>query len=336
MLTRAAALSISFFKGWSSALLATVAAIFLASGPCAAPAQGAPPPEGTGIVRVLSTHDDWQIYITFYPAPGDKENLLKEAPVIILLHGDKENRLVWEGQRGLAPHLQEVGYAVITVDLRKHGQSTNVRVAGDSPAGGKNVEGANIHSEDFRNMVEQDLEAVKHFIYEQHQAKRLNMNKLGIVGAESSAAVAACFAAADWNKEPYDDAPSDEMKTRRGQDVRAIVLLSPPQKVKGLSFQQALGELRNPEWNVALLTLYGKRNRNDEAAIKAYRKLFDKTKANDDRIYLWGYNVNLRGSDLLGHKEISAEATILKFFAKHLGHLRDSDWRDRQSRLLRK
>src|SRR5262249_18699919 len=149
------------------------------------------------------------------------------------------------------------GCAVITVDLRKHGQSTNVaQVGGDSHATPKSSE-ASIQSSDYRNMVEFDLEAVKRFIQQQHQAKKLNMRKLGIVAAGSSVAVA------DWNKEPYDDAASEEMKTPRGQDVRAIVFLSPPSRVRGLSLMEAITAIRKPEWNIAFLTLYGKANRTD-------------------------------------------------------------------------
>jgi pimeloyl-ACP methyl ester carboxylesterase len=292
--------------------------------------------EGNRVERVLPTADDWQIYITYYPTFAQKEADAKKTPVIILLHGDKENRLVWEGEKGLAPRLQRDGFAVITVDLRKHGQSTNVgRASGDSPAGGKNTEGTNLTGDDYTGMVEQDLEAVKKFIFEQNQLKKLNMNKIGIVGAESSAAVAVCFAGNDWKKEPYDDAASEDMKTPRGQDVRALVLLSPPQKTKGILYTDALAEVRNPDYNVAFLTLYGKLNRADAAAINTHKRLFGNTKANKDRIYLIGYKTNLRGTDLLG-KQIDAESTIVEFFKLHLKDLKDSEWRDRQSRLLKK
>lgn len=293
--------------------------------------------EGARFERVLQTDDDWQIYITYYPAPGEKEGVTKESPVVVLLHGDKENRLVWEGEGRLASRLQQQGYAVITVDLRKHGQSTNVaRLAGDSPAGGKSTDGTNLHDVDYQNMVNFDMEAVKKFIYEQHQAKKLNMRKMAIVGAESSAAVALYYAVADWSKEPYDDAPSDELKTPRGQDVRALVLLSPAQKVKGLPLGEVVGAVRNPDWNIAFATMCGKLNRTDDKdAVAIHHKLFGTTKANEDRIYLIRYNTNARGTTLLGRKEIEAESTIIKFFAKHL-RLADSEWRDRQSRLTKK
>jgi pimeloyl-ACP methyl ester carboxylesterase len=311
-------------------------ALFGIMAPANPPALPAQPQEGNRVERVLPTGDDWQIYITYYPTLAEKESIAKNTPVVILLHGDKENRLVWEGEKGLAPRLQREGFAVLTVDLRKHGQSTNVgRASGDSPAGGKSTEGTNLQSADFGNMVDEDLEAVKKFIFEQNQAKRLNMNKIGIIAAESSAAVAVCFAANDWSKEPFDDAASDDMKTPRGQDVRALVLLSPPQKTKGIAFTEALAKVRNPDYNIAFLTVYGKLNKADTAAINTHKKLFSNTKANKDRIYLVGYKTNLRGSDLLG-KGIDAESTIIEFFKLHLKDLKDSEWRDRQSRLLKK
>jgi pimeloyl-ACP methyl ester carboxylesterase len=336
MFTRAAGYHESGLAGvrfWRLGAIALVAAIASSGLASRANAQDL----ATHIERVLQTDDDWQIYITYYQTMAKQENVAKNTPVVVLLHGDKGNRLVWEGERGLAPRLQKEGFAVITVDLRKHGQSSNVaRTAGDSPAGGKNTDGSNVQSSDYTNMVENDLPAVKKFIFEQNQQKKLNMNKMGIVGAEMSAAAAVCFAGDDWSKEPYDDAPSEDMKTRRGQDVRALVLLSPPAKTHGLRFTEALNAVRNPDWNVALLTLYGRLNKEDERAIKTHGKLFGATKANKDRIYLHGYKVNLRGTDLLAKREVDAETTIVEFFKIHLKDLKDSEWRDRQSRLLKK
>ncbi|HEV3302304.1 MAG TPA: hypothetical protein VG055_21800 [Planctomycetaceae bacterium] len=292
-------------------------------------------PPGAGVPRALQTDDGWGIYITYFAAPGDREAITKEAPVVVLLHGDKQNRLVYEGPRGLVSRLQERGCAVITVDLRKHGQSTNLAQVGGSPASGRSE--ATIQASDYRAMVDSDLEAVKKFIQQQHQLKKLNMRKTAIVGAGSSVAVAAAFAAADWNKEPYDDAPSDDMKTPRGQDVRALVFLSPPSRVRGLNLNEALNDIRNPDWNIAVLTLYGKANRNDaKDAVALDKKLSGTNKASKDRIRIVAVNVPSHGTDLLGLRDIDTEGAILKFFQLHLFDLRDSEWRDRQSRLVRK
>src|SRR5580700_3115735 len=86
-------------------LVSSPSATASAADPPAAPASAPAPSVGTP--RVLQTDDNWQIYITYYPAPGDRESITKEAPVVVLLHGDKqgENRLVYEGPRGLAARL---------------------------------------------------------------------------------------------------------------------------------------------------------------------------------------------------------------------------------------
>jgi pimeloyl-ACP methyl ester carboxylesterase len=321
----------------SCSLIALVGFALALSGEFARVIAADPPAtDKSGGMRVLPTDDNYQIYITYFPAPGDREAITKEAPVVVLLHGDKQNRLVYEGKGGLAARLQGLGFAVITVDLRKHGQSTNVaQVGGGSPASGRSE--ATVTAADYRAMVDSDLEAVKHYIHQRHQEKKLNMRKMGIVGAGSMVGVAAEFARADWNKEPYDDAPSEEMKTPRGQDVRAVVFLSPPARVRGLNLNEAITELRNPDWNIAFLTLYGKANRSDtKDAVALDKRLTGTSKASKDRVYLVPVNVPSRGTDLLGIRDIDTESAIIKFFERHLLKLRDSEWRDRQSRLNRK
>jgi pimeloyl-ACP methyl ester carboxylesterase len=299
--------------------------------------RAADPPPPTSTPRVVQTDDNWQIYITYFPAPGDREIITKEAPVVVLLHGDKQVRLVYEGPRGLATRLQEAGCAVISVDLRKHGQSTNVAQGGGSTAGNGRTPEATIQTSDYRNMAEFDLESVKRFIQTLHQTKKLNMRKMGIVAAGSSVGVAAAFAAADWNKEPYDDAPAEDMKTPRGQDVRALVFLSPPARVRGINLNEAINELRNPDWNIAFLTVYGKANKTDAKDAAAINKrLLGTSKTSKERICVLDINVPSHGTDLLGMRDIDTEAAIIQFLRRHLFDLRESEWRDRQSRLVRK
>jgi pimeloyl-ACP methyl ester carboxylesterase len=314
---------------WAGSALLAGLTLLLAVGTTAQAADSRSP-------RVLQTDDNWGIYISYYPALGDRETITKEAPVVVLLHGDKDNRLVYEGARGLAGRLQEAGCAVITVDLRKHGQSTNVAQVGGEGSSPKNSE-ANIQAADYRNMVDFDMEAVKRFILQQHEAKKLNMRKLGIVAAGPSVGVAVAYAVADWLKEPYDDGPSEETKTPRGQDVRAMVFLSPPARVKGLNLNESVSAIRNPDWNIAFLTLFGKANRDDKKDSESFNKrLGGNGKTSKDRIYLVPVNVPSRGTDLLGIRDIDTEGAIIKFFKRHLFDLRDSEWRERQSRLVRK
>ncbi|MCA9061618.1 MAG: hypothetical protein KDA96_01085 [Planctomycetaceae bacterium] len=189
-------------------------------------AQSEPP----GEQQVLNA-GGWPIHISYFEASGSSST--KEAPVIILLagaEGDAKNvrtRRVWD-KTALA--LQKAGYAVVSVDLRKHGDS---KPAEATPAQMK------VGRIDYQAMVVEDLEAVKAFLLQQHQAEKLNIRKTGIVAARSSAMVAAGFAVSDWAKTPFPDAPRLEDRTPKGQDVRAILMLSPESAVPGLSGGQS-------------------------------------------------------------------------------------------------
>ena len=138
--------------------------------------------------ETVAAPDKFPIRFSYYPAIADKNPDGQEnAGVVILLHGEKGARINWDngsapaGQKTFPTVLQEQGYAVVTVDLRKHGQSV--------------VEGREdpIVPDDYAKMAAGDLKAVKDFIQTEHQAKKLNMGKMAVVGAGFSAAVAAAF-----------------------------------------------------------------------------------------------------------------------------------------------
>lgn len=273
--------------------------------------------------ETLRTEDGWPIHITYFPSPEEKK-----APVVVLLHGQGDDRLVWRQgpKRGLAERLQDHGYFVITVDLRKHGESRPP---------GQRRDAENLRPGDYRAMVNRDLEAVKKFIYEQHQQKKLNMRKMAIVAAEESAPIAVQYALMDWLKKPWPDAPTFAARTPRGQDVRALVLLSPKEAVPGILAARALRQLRNPAWGVSFLVMYGSRNNRDvEKAANNVYKIVSGPPANADRTYLQPFDVPLQGTDLLGQSQLEGrpEAYILSFLDEHLKQLPDP-WEDRESPL---
>jgi hypothetical protein len=190
-------------------------------------------------------------------------------------------------------------------------------------------------------MVDNDLEAVKEFLFKEHQAKTLNMNKTAIVASETSTAIAACFTASDWLKRPYPDGPTPESSTPRGQDIRALVFLSPEPNVRGVPTNQALLQLRNPDWRIASLTCFGTL---DAAGAADAKKIFTKLggtmarKENDPAVKekeLVSYPFKFRGTDLLSKKEINCEADILLFLDTYLKKL-PGEWRDRKNRLTGK
>lgn len=265
--------------------------------------------------ETLVTKDSHEIKITYF-----KSAAREEAPVVILLHGKGGNRLIW---KSFAEQLQKVDFAVITVDLRGHGDST-----GGSDASGKKSEGPK--KGDYLAMVVQDLEAVKKFIYEEHQNKQLNMNKLGIVAADVTTPVAIAYAEFDWEKLPYDDAPTLEQRTPKGQDVRALALLSPEGNVPGLGTNKTLAVIRTLK--LPVLICVGSKSPGDMSQAKKMHEILAPKKEGFDQIYFEPYDSKLRGTDLLG-KGLKVEQHLFTFLKKHVKEV-TSPWRDRKSPLL--
>ncbi len=281
--------------------------------------------------RVLTTDDGGALHITYYKSPGDRE-----SPVVVLLHMKDSSRFVWGGENGFARKLQKNGFAVITVDLRFHGQSKVGGAVGTSnvnQGGGKKKDkkkaGLDLRPGDFEAMAEIDMEAVKGFIKDEHQAENLNMNKMGIVGPEMGASIAAAYAAIDWSKEPYDDGPPGA-QTPRGQDVRALVLISPQEKYHGMAMAKVITELKDPALDIAFLICCGSEAQDRKESEKIY-KMAATPELNKNRMYFKSYDkVRLIGTDLLD-KTQDLEERMLAFFDKHLKKL-DAPWRNRESR----
>jgi len=301
-----------------SALLAIIFCLMAVS---SVPAQSQTPKvDLTKQDKVLTAKDGWQIYATYYPS--DKG---ENAPVVILLHAKGSSRQVW--QNGFAERLQKLGYAAVTVDLRKHGQST-------TPPGGGTAQSSNdLKPNDYSAMVAFDLEAVKNFLLEEHQKKNLNIRKLAIIAPEMSAPLAMNYTALDWLKRPYPDASSLAARTPRGQDVRALVLISPESSLPRFSTGRATQQLKNPVWNIAIFLGAGSKDSEGAAQVNKLYKQVAAFGKNDQRMYKQLPNSKDRGTDLI-FKERKFMGLILAFLEKHLKGLDDA-WMDRRSRLER-
>ena len=116
---------------------------------------------------VLPSGDGWPIHCTYFESSAGKES----ACVILLTStaGDGDasarNRRVWQPT---AVELQKAGFAVITVDLRKHGDSIPVGPDGN-PLPVKMV------NADYPIMASGDLGSVKAFLLSEHQREACAM-----------------------------------------------------------------------------------------------------------------------------------------------------------------
>ncbi len=281
------------------------------------------------MAETIMAPDMFPTRFSYYPALADKNpDGLSEAPVVILLHGDKGSRLNWDnlsspaGKPPFPAVLQEQGFAVVTVDLRKHGQSV--------------VEGREdpLQSEDYGKMAGLDLKLVKDYLQIEHQAKKLNMGKLAIVGAGFSAPVATAFAEFDWLQPPHDDATIPAKRTPRGHDVKAVVLLSPDAAAGRLQTNKSLVFLNKQ--NLAFLFIVGKQDAADKGSAKnCYKACGGGTKKAEKRVYLLEPDMKDRGTDLFGKAPQLVEVPVLTFLDEHLKKLTTVPWVDRRSRLER-
>lgn len=169
----------------------------------------------------LEAKDGVPIKATYYAS-----KLKKKAVPIIMLHG-------WEGNRGeyhaLALVLQKQGYSVIAPDLRGHGQSLRYK---DASGEWQEFELGRMQKIDIEKMV-LDVEAAKQFLMEKNNAGELNIEALCVMGAHLGGTIAMKWSVVDWNVRSL---PS----FKQGQDVKAMILLSPVDQFKGVNTRDPL------------------------------------------------------------------------------------------------
>ncbi len=201
-------------------------------GAAAAGQRPAPPPTKPGAkkperpqpkVVTLTTADGVAIRTMYFPS--DKG---KEAVPVILMHE-------WQGQAspyaGLVKALWDAGCAVVVPEFRGHGGSKEQEVAGRK----REFDVSRMGKADVMSMITGDLEAVKKFLVEENNAQRLNLNALTLVGVREGAILAAHWAVRDLNF------PSVGA-LKQGQDVKAMVLISPERVIKGLALDETAND----------------------------------------------------------------------------------------------
>ncbi len=303
-----------------------LAAFVFLAGPASAQApKAAQGGKELGRTMVL-TSSGWPIHATYFEATPSS----KEAPVVILIPGaegqgvkDARNRRVWEKT---ATELQRKGYAVVTVDLRKHGDSLPAEEAANSPA-------LRPATGDYELMAGSDLEAVKDFLLAEHENGRLNVRKLGIVSVGSSTMVAAAFTIGDWSKKPFEDAPTPALKTPRGQDVRALMMISPKATVKGLNTTAVLRTVKTLPVAVNILASSSNKQEARDAE-KVFKAVDLKLEGAKDARKLTLVPVDASAERFLEGKEAETTGKLIsEFLDVHLKALPEP-WRTRKSKLL--
>ena len=292
------------WPAWSAALL--LACVVSWPNPCQGAQQKKPPSREDVTLR---TKDGVNLRCAYYPGTQGRNTV-----PVILLHtwkrqGAEFNRLV--------KFLRDNGHhwAMIVPDLRGHGKSTTRTMhVGGRP---EEIILDRMGPNDIRDMFRYDLEAIKKFLMQKHNAGELNIELLCVIGAEMGATVAVNWAALDWN---WPQLPT----YKQGQDVRALVLLSPPRTFKGVRTQQALNH-RSVRSLLSVMIIHGQRDATE--ARKIHNSLHRWHDPEQKDLELVSVDSANQGARLLD-KTVALQ--IAQFIQRELVDLKDRyPWRER-------
>jgi pimeloyl-ACP methyl ester carboxylesterase len=288
------------------------------------PPKGPPDPEDVS----FTTRDGVLIKGTYWE-PEEPE---KDTVPVILLHGYGGKRQEFDA---LGKLLQSDGHAVLSIDLRGHGGSTTkkapLKEADDV------LDPKKFGKADYVNMV-LDVRAAKNFLTDKHKEGQLNIEKLCIVGAEMGAIVAQYFALDDLSRPVVPN-----VLFKDGQDVRGLVLLSPPRQHGGLTSAAVMKSPAVRGSFVSKMIIVGKNDPGlDDAnklhsSVQKYHAKVPEGADPDDRaarldLFFQTPDTSLQGTKLLA-KGLNVDKMIRQFIDLRLvKKSAEIPWRARESR----
>jgi pimeloyl-ACP methyl ester carboxylesterase len=267
---------------------------------------------------MLDTKDGVIIHCTYYPGPEKKTTV-----PLILLHD-------WDGSRTdlhtLANFLQQtLGHAVIVPDLRGHGTSVRLRNSE------KPIERDKMNKLGIESMM-LDVEAVKSYLLQRNNEEKLNIEQLGVLGVGFGGTLALNWAVRDWQVR---NLPTYKM----GQDVKALILISPRQTFKGVNVNPALKNSLILS-RISLLLAVGTQDAARHADAKRIFKAFEGARGDDvaerdkDAVRMYEADTTLQGIDLLYDRELRVPEWIAGCIKTRLvDRATDFPWTDRTSPL---
>lgn len=252
-------------------------------------------PRAAPVEEQLTARDGVQLAATYLPGAKGKNTV-----PVVLLHAYKGDRRDYER---LAGRLQSQGHAVLVPDLRGHGASTRT-------TSGAAITLANVN---YQAMAMYDMEAIVRHLVEKNNRQELNLDALCVVGAEMGAAVATAWAAIDW---------SQPAGSAWGQDVKALVLLSPKYAFRNLKLSDAL---RSPavSRDLSVLILAGKENGRALAEANRLHAVFaashgEPTSQERQDLFFGRLDTPLQNTDLLADEKLGVTAAIVEFIDRRL------------------
>jgi len=310
--------------GWTVVVLACycAAGLSIAAAQRTRSLKKVPPPKNI----TLDTSDGVKLGATYYAS-----SLGQEAVPVVILHDYKESRAVFNSlARSLqnpSAESQQDSVAVLTVDLRGHGDSTSLV---DFNGRRYELDAARLKPADFQDMVRFDMKAVRKFLVKKNDGRELNLNKLCLVGSGMGANVAITWAAVDWSWPPL-------AVGKQGQDVKALVLVSPKWSYRGLPM---LRPVKHPAIRelLSIFIAYGQHDSKSSKDAKILFKNFEKYHPEPPRdqlrekkdLFMFPLPTKLQGTRLLTDPDFGMLPVLEKFIDFRLTK-KDFEWTARRA-----
>jgi len=214
----------------------------------------------------LRSFDGTPLAASFYPS-----KLGSSAPVVMLVHEMGRSRKDFEDAvqelkgQGLAEHLQSLGYAVFSMDLRWQGQNPRRALTANE-----------------RPKLMEDLQAGYFFLVDRHNRGDLNLAKLGVIALGDGANLAAGWAFQPGAAVTIEGRPSD---------LSALAVISPNPEGFGYVLGHVVASLAT---RVPLLLLAGERDNPSKDAVQSVRQLVERSRLNKVEFFpssLHGYKL---------------------------------------------
>jgi pimeloyl-ACP methyl ester carboxylesterase len=256
----------------AAGMAANAAGPVFGEGPAAVAPQPAPPaaavpkkPRDPVEKLALETSDGVALAAWHYRVEGDVDR----PPVVILLHDLDGSHVTVEP---LAKELARRGIAVVSPDLRGHGESTTRLTAGGSEA---SLDTRSLKKQDLeattlsqggrvrdQSAVRGDIECVRNWIKLRADEGKLDIDRMVVVGSGLGCTLAAMWAV-------NDAAWPDLVSGPQGRQVKGLVFISPTWSSRGLTVSTVLAAdlVRR---DLPLMVLAG---RDDRDAVKLFEQL---------------------------------------------------------------
>jgi hypothetical protein len=280
------------------------------------------------------TADKVELHGTFYPS-----NAGNDPPCVLLIHriGSDRNKGGWDN---LATVLQK-DYAVLSFDLRGHGESINVDPAfwsvrvNQQLIRGASLTKTTISWKDFSPAyypwLANDIEAAKSFLDEQNNAHACNSANVTVIGAEEGAALGALWIAVNWYR-------PRQVKNAFGrimpggppesEDISCCVWLSIPAVFSGGYVEKFLTAPTVAKL-IPTAFVFGKEDQKAATTARAMYEYLHRLKPKDTLDGQLPKAGKGSGADLLGKESLGTEDQIAHYISVVLDKRASAAWAER-------